>query len=85
MASAKECLTSKMLTAPSQDLECPICVTYPEKTLMFCQECDNFCCSNCAPRFETCPMCRVALDDKPLVPNKAAERLLRHNVVIGCL
>jgi hypothetical protein len=58
---------------------CPICYDDMEKVFN-CQKGDNSNCGKCTGRLEgqpkTCPNCRQNLAARPLVRNKAAERLI---------
>ena len=60
-------------------MQCPICYSNAKnKEIYTCIECDHWFCKDCKlKQTSTCPMCRCNLRFKPMIRNKALERVFR--------
>lgn len=72
---ASEELLETVLKAKAEiDLECPVCLTFPNETPR--NQCQNghLVCNECSTHLDKCPLCRESLEN---VPNRFAASLLR--------
>ena len=47
-----------------EDLKCPICLETAQPPIFMCPD-SHIICSECAPKVQTCPECRVRLPNPP--------------------
>ena len=61
------------IASKTRDLECPVCmeVAKPPAPLFMCQD-SHLICSECKPRLDKCPTCRLTYND-PVLKNRLAE------------
>merc|ERR1719462_171563 len=56
-----------------EDLKCPICLETAKSPIFMCPD-SHIICSECAPKVQTCPQCRVELPT-PLKRHRFAEKI----------
>lgn len=82
--TSEELLETVLKAKAEIDLECPVCLTFPNEAPM--NQCQNghLVCNECSTHLDKCPLCRESLEN---APNRFAASLLRclilHEIRIG--
>ena len=57
-------LLKEAIEKKEEDLKCPICLETAKPPIFMCPD-SHIICSECAPKVQTCPECRVRLPNPP--------------------
>ena len=59
-----------------KDLECPVCLDFPDSTPIFQCIQGHIVCNSCHPKLKSCPVCRAKVDIRALTVEKILPKIL---------